>query len=229
MGKIKNSYRLLSYSLSCDTYGYGGGRPFAIKDSRSISKGDSCNTFILNLPNHLGTHIDCPRHFFDSGKAICDYKIEDFIFSNPVVIDCQKQDNDLITRDDIKRDDEGLRKGDIVLFRTGFSRFRGSERYSTQNPGLDPDTAIFIRTRYPNIRCIGVDTVSISPYQDRKKGREVHRIFLKESPFKGEPVCIIEDMDLSIDIDRLEKIFVAPLFINDVDSAPCTVLGILKG
>ncbi|MFC1621041.1 cyclase family protein [Candidatus Omnitrophota bacterium] len=218
-------YRLLSYPLSIDTYNYGGSRPFAVKAKRSLLKGDSCNTFILNVPNHLGTHIDCPNHFYARGKKLCQYGIEDFIFSRPVVLECKKSANGLVDENDIKRAFKKLKKADLLLLRTGFHKYKRKSLYGTRNPGISPGAAKFIRARLKNIRCIGIDSISVSPYKNRELGRETHEIFLKAGP-KGDPVCLIEDMDLSENLNGLKEVFVSPLFIEDVDSAPCTVWGV---
>ena len=216
----KSKYRLLSYPVSVDTYSYGGKRPFNIKQLRSISKGDSCNTFIMNMPNHVGTHIDCPNHFFDSGKRLSQYKFKDFVFYNPATLDCSKKKNELVTINDIKKNLKTLKGKDILFLRTGFYRFRADLKYARQNPGISPEAALFIRKRVSNIRCIGIDSVSVSPYSNRELGRRTHEIFLQGS----KPVRIIEDMDLSGSLKGIKKVFVVPLFIKGVDSAPCTVL-----
>ena len=224
---MKIKYKLLSYPLSADTYGYGGKKSISIKKDRSISKGDSCNTFILRLSGHSGTHIDCPNHFYNSGKRIHEYKIENFIFSRPVVLDCPKSADELISVEDIKKGYKRLKDADLLLLKTGFFRYRETYKYGTENPGIGPDAAEFIRLHLGNIRCIGIDSISISPYQNRKSGKESHKIFFKNT-FKNAPVHIIEDMDLSGKLNNLEQVYAFPLFIKDIDSSPCTVVGIFR-
>lgn len=216
----KSKYRLLSYPVSVDVYSYGGRKPFNIRQLRSISKGDSCNTFMMNMPNHVGTHIDCPNHFFTSGKRLSQYKFKDFVFYNPTVLDCPKKKNELVTVDDIKKNLKKLKGKDILFLRTGFYRFRTDVKYARQNPGISPEAALFIRKRLSNIRCIGIDTISVSPYAARGLGRRTHKIFLQGS----QHVRIIEDMNLSGNLKGIKKVFVVPLFIKGVDSAPSTII-----
>ncbi len=223
---MKIKYKLLSYPLSADTYGYGGKKSISIKKDRSVSKGDSCNTFILRLSSHSGTHIDCPNHFYNSGKKIYEYKVENFIFSRPVVLDCPKSANELVSENDIKSNYKRLKCADLMLLRTGFYKYRTTYKYGTENPGIATEAADFIRRSFSNIKCIGIDTISVSPYQNRELGRETHRILLKDS-FRSEPLRLIEDMDLSGRLDRLKKVYVFPLFAKGLDSSPCTVLGVL--
>ena len=226
--KNKYDYKLLSHHLTSSTYAYGGKRPFTIKRVRSVSKGDTCNTFMLNLPNHMGTHIDCPNHFYASGKRISQYNINDFVFFKPAVLNCPKKENELITVSDIESNVKKLKGKDILLLRTNFYRFRSDAKYAKKNPGIDPEAARFIRARLTNIRCVGIDSISVSPYDKREMGRETHRIFFQNHSFRGRPLCVIEDMNLSGDLRNLKKVFVMPLFIKGIDSAPCTVLAILR-
>lgn len=219
-------YKQFSYPLSMDTDGYRGERSVSVKKGKSIQKGDACNSFVVSLSNHIGTHVDCPRHFYDKGKGICDYNIKDFIFSNPIILDCPKRKNQLITEDDIKKNARRLKNRDAVLFKTGFCRFRGTAIYTSQNPGIAPQAAEYIRRHCGTIRCVGIDTISVSPCFDRKMGRLTHSIFLGRG-FRSEPVLLIEDMNLNGQIHVLKKLYVMPLFVENIDSAPCTVVGVV--
>jgi len=227
MRKIKNSYKLLSYGLTADTFAYGGKKPLRIRKSRSVYDGDTCNTFVLDLPNHIGTHVDCPNHFYNSGKKIHDYPARDFIFSRPVVLNYPKLSNELISESDIKRNYKKLKQADMLILKTGFYKYKNTRKYSTENPGIAPGAAEFIRRYLGGIKCVGIDAVSISPYHNRELGRETHRIFFRDN-FKNQPVRLIEDMNLAGKLDNLKEVHVFPLFIKGLDSSPCTVLGILK-
>ncbi|MFA4991123.1 MAG: cyclase family protein [Candidatus Omnitrophota bacterium] len=227
MALVNRYYRMLSYALDVDTPMYGGGHGVRIKASKRISSGDSCNMSIVRLSNHAGTHVDCPNHFYDSGKKISGYKIRDFVFKRPFVLDCQKSPNGLVSAEDIERRVKGLRGADILLLRTGFHRHRGTRKYSAQNPGISPEAAVYIRRNLRGLKCVGIDTISVSPYGNRALGRETHRVFFKKG-FRGEPVRLIEDMDLSGRMDGLKEVHVFPLFMKDVDSSPCAVMGIFE-
>ena len=111
---------------------------------------------------------------------------------------------------------------DLILIRTGYEKFRGTNRYTLTPPGLSSKTAEFLRTHYPKLRCIGMDLISISSYSDREEGRKAHHAYL--NPDTGNPVLIIEDMKLS-SINYLKKVIVAPLLVDEADGAPCTVFG----
>jgi len=70
----------LSYPLSEKTPLYGGEKGVTLFQDRKQSEGASCNTMNWSFPNHAGTHIDAPYHFDSSGKQLCDYPPEFWIF-----------------------------------------------------------------------------------------------------------------------------------------------------
>ena len=170
-----------------------------------------------------------PKHFIDSGRTVCDYSIEELIFKRPHVVDCPKMAGEIIEVGDLANSVIPP-ETDFLLIRTGFSRFRNSDVhiYSYKNPCLSPQTAEWIRKNYPDIRAVGVDCISVSSRAHRDLGRETHKILLKKDEFKGEPVLIVEDLYIPSEINRLDELIVAPLFIESIDSAPCTVIGVIN-
>lgn len=218
-------YVLLSHTINEDTPLYGNTpKPRILARSR-ILEGDSSNTAILSIHNHTGTHIDAPKHFVDDGKAISEYTLDELVFKDPVIVDCPKDDAVLITPEDLQHASHMLQKSDCLLLRTGFGQFRDEERYRTHNPGIAPDTIHWIRKEYPNIRCIGIDTISISSFQHRIVGRKSHRAAFAIETGLGEPLLLIEDMNLDVlSSGELKYVIVFPWQVNNIDSAPCSVL-----
>jgi len=211
-------YRLLSYPLNKKTPTFGEMPPLRVRPLKRISRGDSCNISSVSFPNHLGTHIDAPRHFFDRGRPLSDYPIADLIFTKPGIVDCPKKDDEFVTPEDLIATPEDL---DLLLISTEFSRFRGQLRYQLHNPGLSPLTAEWLRANRPQLKALGIDAVSVSAFQRREEGREAHRILLRPD----SPILLIEDLDLSGDLEGLTKVFAVPLLVEGVDSMPCTVFG----
>lgn len=218
-------YVLLSHTIDENTPLYGDTPlPRILLHSR-IADGDSSNTSILSIHNHTGTHIDAPKHFIDDGKAISEYTLDELVFNNPVVVDCPKDDASLITPDDLQHVSHMLQKSDCLLLRTGFGQFRGEERYRTYNPGIAPETILWIRREYPDIRCIGIDCISISSFQHRSVGREAHRAAFVVEDKLGKPLFLIEDMNFNtLKNGELKLIIVLPWQVNLIDSVPCSVL-----
>jgi len=211
----------LSYFISERTPLYGNSAGIQFLPDKAINKGDSCNTTNLSFPNHSGTHIDFPYHFNPEGKAINDYPASYWQFDHVKMIDlsgkvadCQIIGSKIFSS--LENSDT-----DLLLIRTGYGAFRGKDRYTLTPPGLSADLAPFLRRKFPKIRCIGMDLISVSSYSNREEGRKAHHAFL--NPDKGEPILLIEDMKLDTD-GPFNKVIVAPLLIDNADGTPCTVL-----
>jgi len=217
--------RYLSYMLQNKNPAYG--RDFSeiqIAPLKSIAKADSCNTFRLQMENHCGTHVDCPAHFFQDGKSVTDYHLEEWIFQSPFVLNLPLREDSMVFPEDVKRVPEG---SDLILIQSGFSGLRGTKKYSFSNPGVAVSTGLWLRKNRPLARALGLDFISISPYQNREEGRKAHRVFL-EPLADSQPILLIEDMDLSSDLSGLSSVWVVPLRMQGLDSAPCSVIGVFS-
>ena len=210
----------LSHVLTKETPGFAGGPSLTISPIKEIKTGGSSNSYNLHFSNHLGTHIDCPNHFDENGKTISRYKLDDFVFNSELLLDIPKTDSELIESRDLKKFEKDINKVEILLIRTKFQRYRElePERYSKANPGLSADGARYIINKFPKLKAIGLDVISASSASNRDEGRKAHSILLKERDF-----FIIEDMNLMNYVDNIKRIFAIPIFINEVDSSPCTV------
>ena len=210
----------LSHVLTKETPGFAGGPSLTISPIKEIKMGGSSNSYNLHFSNHLGTHIDCPNHFDENGKTVSKYKLDDFIFNSELLVDIPKKDSELIEASDLEKFEKDINKVEILLIRTKFQRYRElePERYSKVNPGLSSDGAKYIVDKFPKLKAIGLDIISVSSASNRDEGRKAHAILLKERDF-----FIIEDMNLSNYIANIKRIFAIPIFINGVDSSPCTV------
>ena len=111
---------LLSHKLSTKTPSYANGPQMKITPYKSIKRGDSSNSYIIEIYNHLGTHVDAPNHFDSAGKKISDYNPEELIFENPLLIDIPKESGEPILMEELREMSNMLRKADILLIRTGF-------------------------------------------------------------------------------------------------------------
>ncbi len=221
---------LLSYYIDNDSpYYIGTGKP-QITPNNQIVKGDDYNTYSIKVENHCGTHVDAPKHFISSGRGISEYGIEDLIFENPLIIESPKGPGELIGVDDLKNSD--LDGADCLFFKTGFGRYREEDRnkYLTQNPGISPETILWLRENHQTIKCIGIDTISISRYDDDLIAKETHITAFEKNVNWGNPLLLIEDMKLHfklLDDLNLTRVTVVPWQINGIDSAPCTVIASL--
>jgi arylformamidase len=211
----------LSYPLGNNISYYGGNRISIEKQVREDPLKYNQES-LLRISSHSGTHIDFPAHFYPDGKKGETYPPDFFIFRNIAVVD-----RDLL-KTDLKVDGSlvsGLNKNiELVLIKTHFCEIRDQERYWKDSPVVASELADFIRGRFPGLRMMGMDLISLTSMRDKAEGQQAHMRFLDGSGERGIPV--IEDMDLSRvhSGTRFEEIIVAPLFYNDMDGAPCTVI-----
>jgi len=218
-------YLELSYRLSRDTPLAPGVPPLELRQRSSIEGGDASNLFVLEFSNHAGTHIDAPWHFVASGLRLADFRLEEFIFERPLCLDLALSDGQMFEAAHFQPHAERVRRCDLLLLRTGYSRVRRSdpERYRWRSPGMSLEGARYLAKSFPNLRALGLDTISLACMQHLEDGLEAHRILLGG---EGRRFLIIEDMNLDFDLSRLRQVVALPLFIEGVDSAPCTVMGI---
>lgn len=218
--------KFLSHKISPLMPAYGStAEKIAFKQASSIGKDSSCRLFRFGMNNHCGTHVDCPAHFFVGGRKVADYPAGFWLFRKPQVCRLKVSPGRIISKEDLTVKINP--KTDLLLLRSGWSRFRGKPVYSLRNPGIDPMLGGWLRKEYPLLRAVGIDWISISSYQHRDLGRQAHRKFLDPGG-TGHPILIIEDMDLSLSLKGLKEVWLAPLRLEKVDSAPCTVLGVFE-
>ena len=170
--------------------------------------------------------MDAPRHFISGAKEISEYDIEELSFNNPIIIDCNKRPNTLITVEDIEEID--LKGFDCILFNTGFEKYREEDldMYLTQYPGVSPDTIHWIRKNHQNIRCIGIDCISMARYDDAEIAKKTHITAFKSDKSYGQPLLFIEDMKIKkIGTEQtITSLIIVPWQIKGIDSAPCTII-----
>lgn len=212
----------LSHLLNTQTPAYAGGETFQSIKLRSIKHGDSCNTERWIMPNHIGTHIDFPRHFIEDGKSFSNYTPEFWVLHAVQLIDVspvapsRRIDEGLLNIDSIPVNT------DILFIKTGFGEKRDTEYYWNDGPVFMPELADAIRLRCPHIRIMGFDTISLSSWSNRELGRVAHKAFLDHA----RPILLLEDMNLLMVDNKtaFQRVIVSPLCVSDADASPCMVL-----
>jgi arylformamidase len=214
----------LSHHLSVTTPVPPGVPPVTLQHHYSMDRGDISNLFVLNFSNHCGTHIDAPRHFVRTGLRIGQFDLADFIFEHPLCLDLPLGDGELLRPAHFEPHVASIKQCDLLLLRTGFTRVRADDpsRYRDFSPGMSIEGANYIAARFPALRAVGLDTISLAAMQHLDEGIEAHRILLGG---EGRRFLIIEDMHLDHDLNHLDRVIALPILIDDIDSAPCTVMG----
>ena len=184
----------LSHLISQTTPSYGNRDNIIIRSNSAIRHGETANTSTwIFSNNHIGTHIDSPYHFSETGKKTYEIPVDDYIFNRIKLIDVPCSAAKLITISDIESCGAQISKDIELLFiRTGFENFREEDRYWNDNPGIASELADYFRQNYPKLRCIGFDFMSITSWKFRPEGQASHKAFL--CPEKGkQPILAIDD------------------------------------
>ena len=221
----------LSYDVVTNMPVWPGTPNLEFEADSEIAEGSSSVCFVYRfcMSNHAGTHVDGPKHFNGAGKSVSAFEAGHYVFDSPVLVSLEKEPDALITESDLLGFKEDLEDADLLLLRTGFGekyRLADPEFYVTHNPGLSAGAAHLLMNRYPRLRAIAVDMVSVSGYQHKREGTLTHQLLCGMDRQDERAIMLIEDVDLSapeLQGGALEQVILAPLFLPELDSSPCTL------
>ena len=219
----------LSYTLAPGDVVWPGEPTVEIHQFTSVEK-DGYNSYKTLLPNHHGTHYDAPNHFNAAGPKITELPMDYFWFDRVCVLDLPKEPGQGVTREDLEARRQQIGDAQLLLFKTGFARYREEQPrvYEENGPFFYPEACVYLVENFPALRCIGMDFLSIgSP--SNKLSPQAHRTLF--GCHNGKFVTGIEDMDLRPLYGAqkaLKTVIVAPLRLVGVDSSQVTVFGVLE-
>ncbi|NHX36086.1 MULTISPECIES: cyclase family protein [Halolamina] len=134
------------------------GDPEVSVDAADTYEEDGCRVSRLACGSHAGTHVDAPSHTEADGATLDAYPVSAFV-RDAVVVEC----GDLDAREPIPEarvpGSETAPGADCVLFRTGWDRYWGSERYR-DHPYLSVNAAERCAERD---LAVGIDAFSPDP------------------------------------------------------------------
>jgi arylformamidase len=216
----------LSHPLSGDTPSYANRDSVNIVPKSRIEDGETANTSTWELTNnHIGTHVDVPKHFYDNGKTLTDIKPEEWIFEPVTLIDIPCETARLIKTDDLKAANISP-DAEFLIIRTGFEQQRQEDTYWNYYPGISSEACEFLRSNFPNIRGVGFDFISLTSPVNKEEGKKAHRVLLRED--MGSFVFIVEDMKLSHLHTCPSKLLISPLLVEKGNGGPVTVFGLYE-
>jgi arylformamidase len=173
----------------------------------------------VNQGLHTGAHIDSPLHVFKDGITTAEISL-DQVIGEAITIDLSFVDaNHKITIDDLKHGgSDQVRKGDIVLLRTGWTdKMYGKwPDYFTQSPFFPPESAEWLVAKGP--KSIGFDF--FEEYCARlpdftSEDFPMHRVIL------GAGIVIMEGITNLGALPRQRVPFFAPFYkIEGTEGAP---------
>ena len=137
--------------------------PFEVKYIKRKAE-HGVNAQYIMTSNHMGTHLDAPRHFVTGGMTIDEIPIE-WLYGPGVIVNLADEMDELAVYTPKMIDDRvEVREGDIVLLHTGWHRFSfftpeaDEERYIQRHPG--PHFSLCDWLLKKKIHIWGVDMIS---------------------------------------------------------------------
>jgi arylformamidase len=192
-----------------------GDEPFGIERTSKIEDGALYNLSRLSMSAHMGTHIDAPLHFIANGKSV--ESIDLNMLCGDVFV-AYVPGKKLISRNDLVK--AGIpRTTTRLLIKTDNSLWHEEEKtyFHEDFASLDTDAADWIIEN--NIRLIGIDYFSISPFD---RPALIHKKLLAPG------IVILEGLNLSnVNAGKYELICL-PLKIKNADGAPARVILVEK-
>ena len=153
----------LSQPLNQDCFFWPYYPPFEVKYIKRKAE-HGVNAQYIQTSNHMGTHLDAPRHFVTNGMTIDEIPLE-WLYGDGVIVDLRDEMGDLAayTPEMIESRVE-VREGDLLILHTGWHRFAqfgeeaNEERYVHTHPGAHPDLVQWLIDK--KIKIWGVDVIS---------------------------------------------------------------------
>jgi arylformamidase len=169
----------------------------------------------LIMSTHLGTHLDAPFHFFDTGRTV--EQVDPGRGFGPAwVLDfSRKKAREEITREELRQHERKLTRGARIIIRTGWDAVFPEDRYFTDYPGLPPESCTYLAER--GIACIALDTPSVYAVDYVA----VHHALL------GAGILIVEGLTRLAEL-KSERVFFSalPLRIRGRDGSPCRAIAV---
>ena len=150
----------LSHPLNNGSPVYPGKDNPIFKAAATISKEGYRETH-LEFDSHLGTHIDAPAHMLEDGKTLGQMPLDSF--TGQAVIVSVPDKMIVIDKEFLLTFKDEFTNVGFVLFKTGWSKYWGSQQYFKEFPTLTPE-AVNLLLSYP-LKGIGFDAVSADPVE----------------------------------------------------------------
>jgi kynurenine formamidase len=231
----------LSYPYDSTTIYWPTEKGFVLeKGSAGITPGGyyySANR--LWTPEHGGTHIDAPIHFYENKNTVDQIPLEQLVGPG-IVIDVsehcmENRDYRVTTEDCLAWEQEFGRipDGAIVLIRTGFGRYwpdrkeylgtekRGADAVAELHfPGLHHDAAKWLVTQR-RIRAVGLDTPSIDYGQSTRF--ESHVTLFEQNIPAFENVANLNDLP-----EKGFAVIALPMKIRGGSGGPVRIVAVIQ-
>ncbi len=141
----------LSQSFRNDMPQFPGTPPIEIEQIAQIKDGGFRITDFHSIV-HTGTHCDAPAHCVEGGKMMEELDLDVFV-GNAIMIDAPVEESREIPVDIL--DGIDILPGDIVIIRTGYSKYWGQAKYVEDSPYISEELAKALSEL--DIKSVGID------------------------------------------------------------------------
>lgn len=181
-------------------------------------KGSNSNVTTIFMPSHGGTHFDAPAHQVEGARTVDKVDIKRCV-GQAVLLDFSYKhgSNDLlINLSEIKKYDDKINEGDIVVLNTGCYSHPEEFEYFGH---LDTAAAEWLVMK--KISLLAVDTPSVDLGVPKGEKMPVHQVLL------GNDIPIIEGLAHLDKLSESRFMFIGlPLKIKGGDGGPCRAIAI---
>ena len=204
----------LSHPVTSDTQVYPGDPVPHLEQHSTIAR-DGFNLMSVSMGSQSGTHVDAPFHFDDDGKRIDELPLNLFV-GPAVVLDCgHLKGRQEITIESLGEQLSAVQNGDIVLFKTRWSEFYGTDEYFN-NPYLNAGLVEHLLSI--GVMTFGLDAINIDETPDEEHegvGFPAHHLIAKAGGVICENLTNLEAIDFERPIVSL-----LPMKFIGIDGAP---------
>ena len=95
-------FMFLSHPLDPEGYAWPGEPVVKTTQCTDVSADCPFCSFVSELPNHCGTHMDAPRHFVKDGLSINDLSIDYFCHTEVALLEIPKGPAEGIYKEDLE-------------------------------------------------------------------------------------------------------------------------------
>lgn len=164
----------LSQPLNQEVFSWPYYPPFEVKYIKRKAE-HGVNAQYIQTSNHMGTHLDAPRHFVTGGMTI-DQIPMDWLYGPGVIVDLTDEMDELaVYTPEMIESRAEVREGDRLILHTGWHRHAqfgdepDEEKYVHRHPGAHPDMVPWLLEK--KIHIWGVDVISTDHPMDLPIGR----------------------------------------------------------
>lgn len=186
--------------------------------------------YLAVLSDHAGTHIDSLKHMRADAPGPEGIPLE-YCYGDGVVLDfTYKPAGSGITAEEVQleldRVGYTLKPLDIVLIKTGASRYNQSERYLYDHCGMTPEATLWLIDQ--GIKVMGIDAVTfdlpVKAMFEQQKFWEAHRVMLEREYYHLENLANLDQIPLPFGF----KVAVFPIKWKGTTGAPVRAVAILE-